>query len=65
MKKVLKIVGVIFILLIAAIVILPIIFKDDIIQLNILPPTKYLRATETIQEQIDFVQKLEEKTGST
>ena len=33
MKKALKIVGVIFILLIAAIVILPIIFKDDIIQL--------------------------------
>ncbi|MBL4652736.1 MAG: AsmA family protein, partial [Flavobacteriales bacterium] len=33
MKKVLKIVGVVFILLIAAIVVLPIIFKDDIIQL--------------------------------
>ncbi|MBL4624737.1 MAG: hypothetical protein JKY42_06315 [Flavobacteriales bacterium] len=33
MKKVVKVVGVIFVLLIAAIVILPIIFKDDIIQL--------------------------------
>ena len=36
-------------------------FKDSIAKLNILPPTKYLRATETIQEQIDFVKILEEK----
>lgn len=36
-------------------------FKDSIAQLNILPPTKYLRATETIKEQIKFVKELEKK----
>jgi len=45
MKKALKIVGVIFILLIAAIVILPIIFKDDIIQLVKDEATNNLNAT--------------------
>lgn len=37
------------------------IFKENITSLNILPPTKYLRATETIKEQIDFVKILEKK----
>jgi len=36
-------------------------FKDNIAELNILSPSKYLRATETIQEQIDFVKILEDK----
>lgn len=37
------------------------IFKADTAALNILPPSEYLRATETIAEQIEFVQILEEK----
>lgn len=37
------------------------IFQDDISELNILPPSKYLRATETIKEQIDFVKILDQK----
>jgi len=48
MKKSLKIVGVIFILLIAAIVILPIIFKDEIIQLV------KDEATNNINATVDF-----------
>ncbi|PIR07195.1 MAG: cysteine--tRNA ligase [Candidatus Komeilibacteria bacterium CG11_big_fil_rev_8_21_14_0_20_36_20] len=37
------------------------VFKRNIKDLNILKPTHFLRATETIQEQIDFVSVLEEK----
>lgn len=37
------------------------IFKANITSLNILPPTKYLRATDTIKQQIDFVKILEKK----
>lgn len=36
-------------------------FKDDIEKLNILPPTKYTRATEYIDKQIELIQILEEK----
>jgi len=36
-------------------------FKDDLVALNILEPTKFVRATDTIKEQIEFVQILEEK----
>jgi len=37
------------------------VFKHDIAELNILPPTKFLRATDTIEEQIDFVKILDKK----
>lgn len=37
------------------------VFKDDIRKVNVLPPTKYLRATDTIEEQINFVKILDEK----
>ncbi len=36
-------------------------FKDDLIQLNILEPTIWCRATDHIQEQIDFIQCIEKK----
>lgn len=37
-------------------------FKEDCAKLNILPPTEgYIRATETIAEQIEIIKKLEEK----
>lgn len=36
-------------------------FLSDLEQLNIQPPTTICRATEHIQEQIDFIQTLEEK----
>lgn len=37
------------------------VFKDAIAEVNVMPPTKYLRATETVEEQIDFVKILEDK----
>lgn len=37
------------------------IFKQDAVLLNILPPTKYTRATDYIKEQIDMVKCLEDK----
>ncbi len=37
------------------------IFKGDLRALNIIPPTKYCRATEYIKEQIELAQILEEK----
>ncbi len=37
------------------------VFKDSIKELNILPPSQYLRATETIEQQIEFVKVLEKK----
>lgn len=37
------------------------VFKDNLKDLNILAPTKFVRATETIKEQINFVKILEEK----
>ena len=37
------------------------IFKDNLSALNILNPTKFVRATDTIKEQIKFVKILEEK----
>ncbi|HEY4515466.1 MAG TPA: cysteine--tRNA ligase [Candidatus Paceibacterota bacterium] len=36
-------------------------FKHDRNALNILPPTKWIKATDTIQEQIDFIKELETK----
>lgn len=36
-------------------------FKDDIKKLNILPPSIWVRATDTIQDQINFIKVLEEK----
>jgi len=36
-------------------------FKEDSKKLNILPPTKYLRATDTIKEQIEFAKILDKK----
>ena len=36
------------------------VFMDDIQKLNILPPTKFTKATEYIQEQIDLVKRLED-----
>jgi cysteinyl-tRNA synthetase len=36
-------------------------FKEDLEKLNILPPDKYTRATEYIDEQIDLIKTLEEK----
>ncbi len=36
-------------------------FKEDLEKLNILPPDKYTRATEYIQQQIDLIKTLEEK----
>lgn len=37
------------------------VFKQNIKELNILEPSKFLRATDTIKEQIDFIKILEEK----
>jgi len=37
------------------------VFKDNFKEFNILEPSKFLRATDTIQEQIDFVKELDEK----
>lgn len=37
------------------------IFKENLKDLNILEPSKYLRATDTIKEQIKFVKELDEK----
>ena len=37
------------------------IFKDNTKDLNILAPTKYLRVTDTIKEQIEFVEILDKK----
>ena len=37
------------------------VFKKNIAELNILSPTKFLRATGTIKEQIDFAKVLDEK----
>jgi len=37
------------------------IFKENLKDLNIIEPNKYLRATDTIEEQIEFVKELEEK----
>ncbi|MCB9802803.1 cysteine--tRNA ligase [Candidatus Nomurabacteria bacterium] len=37
------------------------VFKDNLKELNILPPSKFVRATKTIKEQIKFVQILEKK----
>ncbi|MDP2933313.1 MAG: class I tRNA ligase family protein, partial [bacterium] len=36
-------------------------FFDDLKKLNILPPTKLLRATESIKEQIEIIKILEQK----
>jgi len=36
-------------------------FKEDIADLNIIPPTRYIKATETIKEQINLIKLLEEK----
>lgn len=36
-------------------------FKNDLKLLNITPPTKWVRATEHIQEQINLIKKLEKK----
>lgn len=36
-------------------------FKQDLEKLNILPPDKYTRATEYIEEQINLIKTLEEK----
>ncbi len=36
-------------------------FKSDLEKLNILPPSKYTRATEYIKQQIDLIKILEEK----
>jgi cysteinyl-tRNA synthetase len=37
------------------------VFKDNLVALNILEPTKFVRATDTIKEQIKFVQILDDK----
>ena len=37
------------------------VFKDNLDALDILEPTKFVRATDTIEEQIEFVKILEEK----
>ncbi len=37
------------------------VFKDNLKELNILKPTKFIRATKTIKEQIEFVKILEAK----
>lgn len=37
------------------------VFKQNIKELNILEPSKFLRATDTIKEQIDFIKILEDK----
>ncbi len=37
------------------------VFQDGLQELNILPPTKFVRATACIKEQIDFVKELESK----
>lgn len=37
------------------------VFKKDTEDLNILPPSRYIRATEVIKEQIEFVEVLEKK----
>ncbi len=36
-------------------------FKEDVAKLNILPPSIYVKATETIKEQINLIKVLEEK----
>lgn len=36
-------------------------FQKDLKHLNILPPNKWIRATDTIKDQISFIKKLEEK----
>lgn len=36
-------------------------FMDDAVQLNLIPPARYTKATDYIQEQIDLVKCLEEK----
>ncbi len=36
-------------------------FKEDVSDLNILPPDTYVKATETIEEQIELIKILEEK----
>jgi len=36
-------------------------FKKDLARLNIIPPNIWVKATDTIQEQIQFIQILEKK----
>jgi cysteinyl-tRNA synthetase len=36
-------------------------YKEDTKKLNILPPTVYIKATDTIKEQIDLIKQLEKK----